>query len=46
MEVIDSMDGFNKAIDSKPLVGILFSSNSCSTCKALSFKLKDRDDFF
>ncbi|SDC40232.1 Thioredoxin [Desulfurella multipotens] len=46
MKVIDSLDGFNKAIDSKPLIGILFSSNSCSTCKALSFKLKDRDDFF
>ncbi|OSS41265.1 hypothetical protein DESAMIL20_818 [Desulfurella amilsii] len=46
MEVIDLIEAFEKNIDSKVPVGILFSTSDCSTCKALSFKLKDKENFF
>lgn len=46
MKVIDSIEAFEKSIDSKVPVGILFSTSNCSTCKALAFKLRDEDNFF
>jgi thioredoxin-like negative regulator of GroEL len=46
MKAIDSIEAFEKSIDSKVPVGILFTTSNCSTCKALSLKLKDEDNFF
>jgi thioredoxin-like negative regulator of GroEL len=46
MKEIESIEAFEKSIDSKAPVGILFTTSNCSTCKALSLKLKDKNNFF
>ncbi|HHS48347.1 MAG TPA: thioredoxin [Desulfurella acetivorans] len=46
MKVIDSILAFEKIIDNKVPVGVLFSTSNCSACKALSLKLKNEDNFF
>ncbi|MGE4547658.1 MAG: thioredoxin family protein [Desulfurella sp.] len=46
MKVIDSILAFEKIIDNKVPVGVLFTTSNCSTCKALSLKLKNEDNFF
>ncbi len=46
MVVIDVIEAFEKAIESNFPIGVFFSSNYCSTCKALSAKLKNDENFF
>lgn len=46
MVEIDSIEAFEKVIESDIPIGIIFTSNDCSACKALSAKLKNEENFF